>query len=583
MLINFKNVTIENFQSIKKAEVELSNQGIVGIKGVNLYEKKGASNGSGKSSIAESICYALFGKTSYGIASCHNKYVTDECKVTLDFDIDSQSYRIVRGEKGKTYKQYVELYKGEENISARNKTDTDKVIEELLPFSREIYLSTVFLSQNFSGKLSALTPSGRKDRIEQITNIAEKIEELKSSLTAKKNNYTDSLNKKKTEVSYAEGRLSFLNTQIARKGMSIEDVEKQIEQMQSEEDIDTVVIKAKIDQYTNMLKELETLKNDRNERLAKTNMCIAKENGDLSTLRYKVKNLTKELSDLKEGKTCPTCGTRLVGSASAEVINEKNNSLRDATVRLNNSEKIYDELMKDKDGVASELNVITTKETKIKSLLDKTNTMLIYATEKNNKITAAQEQIEGFKKEIEEFNNNILEENEARNIAMQEQNTFESKAEIATHSLSILTKQFRNYMLSETINYINELLAEYSAYVFEKDIISLVSDGGKLDIYLGEQLYETLSGGEKKKVDIALVLAQRDLCMNISGSESNILILDEILENIDQDGSTATLDLILEKCNSESTFIVSHNNYSLPYDKCLTVVKEIDRCSHIEK
>ena len=583
MLINFKNVTIENFQSIKKAEVELSNQGIVGIKGVNLYEKKGASNGSGKSSIAESICYALFGKTSYGIASCHNKYVTDECKVTLDFDIDSQSYRIVRGEKGKTYKQYVELYKGEENISARNKTDTDKVIEELLPFSREIYLSTVFLSQNFSGKLSALTPSGRKDRIEQITNIAEKIEELKSSLTAKKNNYTDSLNKKKTEVSYAEGRLSFLNTQIARKGMSIEDVEKQIEQMQSEEDIDTVVIKAKIDQYTNMLKELETLKNDRNERLAKTNMCIAKENGDLSTLRYKVKNLTKELSDLKEGKTCPTCGTRLVGSASAEVINEKNNSLRDATVRLNNSEKIYDELTKDKDGVASELNVITTKETKIKSLLDKTNTMLIYATEKNNKITAAQEQIEGFKKEIEEFNNNILEENEARNIAMQEQNTFESKAEIATHSLSILTKQFRNYMLSETINYINELLAEYSAYVFEKDIISLVSDGGKLDIYLGEQLYETLSGGEKKKVDIALVLAQRDLCMNISGSESNILILDEILENIDQDGSTATLDLILEKCNSESTFIVSHNNYSLPYDKCLTVVKEIDRCSHIEK
>ena len=583
MLINFKNVTIENFQSIKKAEVELSNQGIVGIKGVNLYEKKGASNGSGKSSIAESICYALFGKTSYGIASCHNKYVTDECKVTLDFDIDSQSYRIVRGEKGKTYKQYVELYKGEEDISARNKTDTDKVIEELLPFSREIYLSTVFLSQNFSGKLSALTPSGRKDRIEQITNIAEKIEELKSSLTAKKNNYTDSLNKKKTEVSYAEGRLSFLNTQIARKGMSIEDVEKQIEQMQSEEDIDTVVIKAKIDQYTNMLKELETLKNDRNERLAKTNMCIAKENGDLSTLRYKVKNLTKELSDLKEGKTCPTCGTRLVGSASAEVINEKNNSLRDATVRLNNSEKIYDELTKDKDGVASELNVITTKETKIKSLLDKTNTMLIYATEKNNKITAAQEQIEGFKKEIEEFNNNILEENEARNIAMQEQNTFESKAEIATHSLSILTKQFRNYMLSETINYINELLAEYSAYVFEKDIISLVSDGGKLDIYLGEQLYETLSGGEKKKVDIALVLAQRDLCMNISGSESNILILDEILENIDQDGSTATLDLILEKCNSESTFIVSHNNYSLPYDKCLTVVKEIDRCSHIEK
>ena len=73
MNIQFKNIFIENFRSIEKAEVNLSQQGIVIVKGINEYEDKATSNGSGKSSIFEAIVFALFEETSNGDKDVANR------------------------------------------------------------------------------------------------------------------------------------------------------------------------------------------------------------------------------------------------------------------------------------------------------------------------------------------------------------------------------------------------------------------------------------------------------------------------------------------------------------------------------
>ena len=50
MNLRFKQIDIENFRSIARAVVDLENQGTVIVKGINEYEDKATSNGSGKSS-----------------------------------------------------------------------------------------------------------------------------------------------------------------------------------------------------------------------------------------------------------------------------------------------------------------------------------------------------------------------------------------------------------------------------------------------------------------------------------------------------------------------------------------------------
>ena len=131
----------------------------------------------------------------------------------------------------------------------------------------------------------------------------------------------------------------------------------------------------------------------------------------------------------------------------------------------------------------------------------------------------------------------------------------------------------------------NSKLKIYSELLYsnKEDIIHLKADSSKLDIYLGDAIYDTLSGGEGRKVDLALSLAQRDLALNISGSSSNILILDEIMDNLDDKAINAVTSMFASVSEDiDSMFIISHKPpLNIPYDDILTITKGSDKISSI--
>ena len=133
MNLRFKQIDIENFRSIKKAKVDLENQGTVIVKGINEYEDKATSNGSGKSSVFEAIIFALFEETSSGEKDVANRIINDGYTIILEFEIDGVNYKIQRQCKGN--KTSVVLYKDGLDISARNKTDTNKSLTPNSPIS----------------------------------------------------------------------------------------------------------------------------------------------------------------------------------------------------------------------------------------------------------------------------------------------------------------------------------------------------------------------------------------------------------------------------------------------------------------
>ena len=104
----------------------------------------------------------------------------------------------------------------------------------------------------------------------------------------------------------------------------------------------------------------------------------------------------------------------------------------------------------------------------------------------------------------------------------------------------------------------------------------------KLEVFLDDGEYGSLSGGEKRKVDLALSLAQRDLALNISGLTSNILILDEVMDNLDEKATRYTLNMITSISSEiDSLYIISHNQYDIPYDNIMIIEKDENRISHI--
>ena len=76
--------------------------------------------------------------------------------------------------------------------------------------------------------------------------------------------------------------------------------------------------------------------------------------------------------------------------------------------------------------------------------------------------------------------------------------------------------------------------------------------------YKGEYeiTYEELSGGEKQRIEIVMALALHDVIAK--NSNINLLIFDEAFENLDEEGRSIVLDLIKQKAEDKTVFVVSH-------------------------
>ena len=96
--------------------------------------------------------------------------------------------------------------------------------------------------------------------------------------------------------------------------------------------------------------------------------------------------------------------------------------------------------------------------------------------------------------------------------------------------------------------------------------------------------YESLSGGEKQKIDLIVQFSLREMLQKFIGFSSNIIILDEILDNIDSYGTQRVLDMIQQNLSDiDTVFIISHHSDSLaiPYDNELVIEKDANGVSRV--
>ena len=142
---------------------------------------------------------------------------------------------------------------------------------------------------------------------------------------------------------------------------------------------------------------------------------------------------------------------------------------------------------------------------------------------------------------------------------------------------TVITRDFRGYLLNDIIVYIDRKAKLYCKNVFETELIEFKLEGNNLIISYDGKEYESLSGGEKQKIDLIIQLAIRDmLCTNTSFS-SNILVLDEIFDNLDNIGCQRILDLITKQLyDISSIFIITHhgNELDIPYDNIIQIMKD---------
>lgn len=641
MNIKFREIDIENFRSIDKAHIVLENQGIVIVKGINEYEDNASSNGSGKSSIFEAIIYALFEETSAGEKDVANKINNKGFCINLKLQIDGIDYTIVRESKNGS-KSIVVLYKGDVDISARNKTDTNKMILDLLGINKNIFLDSVFLSQSVSTNLASLSPTQRKERLEILTNTDVTINKFKEMLKEQQNKFEslcvddemminklqgnkDSLQTQKHDV---EIKLDQIQEQIRQRNLlgNVDDIEEQISRLQQK----VMEYNTQIDEYdTNILpgiekqiedkrlegednrnkkSDLERQLNDKRVEYNNMQLNVTNTKSRATYLASDNIRIQQQIEDIKNSDRCPTCGRKYedcdeefikhtveeynkdinnnkeeidkinldVSELNKQLDNIKNEGLElnkqieqiDKLVQRNNDEvKIIEnerkEKLQNKQYLQQEKDT-TNKD--IDSLRNKKEKILSFKVGNKDEFEQMLQQIDENMKQIDE---DIL----ARQQQLDINNDYVGSIK---HSLQLITKEFRVYLLQNSIIYLNNLLKTYSTKLFsnERDIIHIVQDDTKLNIRLGDSTYESLSGGEKTRVNIALLLAQKSLASAIGNISCNIIILDEVLGYCDSQAEENVINLITSELEDlESIYMISHKEIPIGYDTEIIVTK----------
>lgn len=652
MNIVFKHLHTKRFQSLDDIKLDLDDKGVVVIKGINNYEDNVKSNGSGKSSIFESIIFALYGETSNGITDPENRVLNNGYEVSLSLSIDNVDYQITRSkENGKSKVELLQYIDGVPNdISGRNKTDANKIILNLLNISKELFLDSVFLAQGVSTNLSTLSPTARKERLEILTGTEKLIEDFKSYIKERQLEYETKCTELTLNKSKIEGNIQSLNNQKNTLRTKIEEIKVEIERYKSLgniEDIDNNIkiceneivqieqtiqdieqsiteSRAKINTLKETKQSIETEKELINTKLVAQRELVYKLNSNLDNLQNNISThnrdidrLNKDIEAIRNSDTCPTCGRKYdnaneehiqqtISKYNAEInqhladIERINNQIAEDTNSYNLEVEVGKKLKSDYDALQSKVqeinNLIQIEETNQTNQTNQTKNQRNFISNKQTQIKELQAKKEEILKvkvpDTTEYENMIRDielnitnlHNDIQNIET-EWNAQNDLVDTCKYSQQLITKPFRTYLLQNSINLLNEKLAYLSRKLFsnEKDIITINGDDSKLDIRLGDSSYESLSGGEKTRVNMCLLLAQKYLASNIGNIECNIIVLDEVLGQCDSEAEMNIIDLIIEELQSVSSIIfIGHKELPIPYDNLITVVKDENGLSRLQ-
>lgn len=611
-MIQFKKVIVHNFGSYGHAELELQNRGFCLVSGQNNFPKDNAlSNGSGKSFLWSAICYALTGETINGIRTNLKNINIDEqeCFVQLEFLYNKDLFSIVRHI---TPKSDLKIFKNDVDLSGKGIRESEKKLQELIPeLNKDLIASTIIIGQGMPNKFSSFSPSGRKELLEKLTKSDFMIEDLKerihqrlTELSTKVREFEDSLIANRTQLNGYLANLENIKQTLAQRQRPdfdtlIDTKQYQINALQQElAQYEKAIVETE-KQIENINSQLVAISEEKSkvssEELNAYTASYTKLVGEKTKIDLDIANLEKEITKLRSiVDTCPTCGQHLPNvhkpdTATHEAsLSEKTvakQQILESITRCENQHKEYIAQINAafNDEISALNNTLNAARTSLSEHKNKHNqTMFTLDREKTDHskliydrqnwesfITSQQNEITRLEAEIARLTNLVA-------ITSLSKDDLDQRINIVKKMDSLIRRDFRGYLLTNIINYIDNKAKDYCSIVFGTRELSLALNGNALDITYCGKAFDGLSGGEKQRVDLILQLAIRDLLTSYLGLNANILVLDEVTDFLDKKSCQAVMQLLEKELNTvESVFIISHHaeELELPVDSEIRVIK----------
>jgi len=573
--VEFKKVSIINFLSVGEDPVTVEfTKGLHIITGSNK-DKPARRNAIGKSTIADSIYFSIFGDTLREIKKdlIPNNLTNGKTHVELDFDVITPSgkneYKIVRNlspSKVFIYKNGVD--KTRDSISNTNKYICDVLsaspaifqncvimtVNNAIPFmaknkvEKRKFIEDIFGMEVFSQMLSALRTEYNEVKRDHDTEVT-KLDEVNTSFhnynTQKEKLLQKRAQKKElyaTRQSNNQKELNLLKDQIsALREVNVEEVSESIDRYKGK----LVECEDKIDKYIEGISSAKSEIGHVKEKYKKLGtdedvcpVCLRPiEDHDTTKIAEEKKKLKETIErmvrDIKE-VTVSLDKARDVKRKIHTSITQYNNKLADNKVTIqkkqNTNERI-NQLNEWQDELKVDLETINKTETDFDTIIDETQLRL---TELETK--------------VKEYRDAISKLDIVKYVVSEEG----VKSYIVNKLLELLNSKLLHYLKRLDSNSI----CVFNEY-FEEEILN---EKNKLCSYFN------FSGAERKSIDLACLFTFSDIRRLQGGVQYNIAIYDELFDSsFDEKGIELITQILQDRVEEldECSIVISHRKESI--------------------
>jgi DNA repair exonuclease SbcCD ATPase subunit len=548
----FKTIEIKNFLSFGNTPqiIELNEQGTVMVTGENV--DIGGSNGAGKTTIINAVCYALYNKPFDSISlqrliNSTNATKNTLMEVKLCFEKDGIEYEIYRA-RGEDYR--IEIRKDGEDITpGKGVTECDHLIEDIIGISYELFTKTIIFSGNSQAFLQ-LPIHQQRNQIEELFNI--------TMLSEKAKLLKEKLKQTEGDIKVAEAVCTQQQVAIDLHKKHIKEAQQRVERWNTTRQADIAEIEETLSALATVDFDAEKALHDERHKLKEDGAYLAAKlaplRKDKVQLTLDVEKLMAEQTHLAEAK-CPYC-TQAFADAPAKLakvdidLETKGNKLLEVEGRV--------------EELTEQATAKKTRLTEVDAAIQHPDfDDLLKARENAAALRQKLAMLHAATNPHIEARDKLQKENVAA-VDTLKVDILRRRLDHQNFLLKLLTDKnsfLRRRIINQTIPFLNGRLNHYTQTLGLPHVVKFDADMSCTVAEFGRELdFGNLSAGEKKRVNTALMLAFRDVLHHLH-ARANLMLIDELDGALDQNGIDAIVRVLKEKSRDEdmSIFVISHH------------------------
>jgi len=625
ILYNENNLEIK-VKDLKKGDEVITSSGLSRLKSVqyinknkSLYDLQVKSTHkyftnnylSHNSLLQEAITFALFDKTIRDMSKeeCINNFTKKNLCIELYID-DLKIIRKRKPNKFQIFKDPSGVFGEESEITESTMARTQDLLENEIGINFKTFINTCCFGQHNLISFLTADANSRRTVVENLLNLSEfnRYERTaRDNALVLKNEIVDFTRQYTQQIESIERKQIQLKQYIIQRDSYQDKIKREIDNLEKElKSLENINVEEYLLQWKKyeearekkikIQQELSQVAQEYNKTEGYYDNKINDIKKTLFPILSKIKDIDLDLNKIKElkpGVRCKSCYQEVDPENYPNLIIELNENKQKLISSLEEPNEELIKTQKEKLKILNSFYELKTKKEKECARLEKIKAPIKskdFLLDIQNKKESIVQSIKDKKEEIEnnpyidivkdlEKEMDLLEEKK-RDI---QSDISEREEKLPYHNFWIKgfgEKGIKSFVIEQIIPVLNQQVNYWMQFFINNKII--IEFDKFLDIKITREnkepfFYSQSSGGERKRIDLAINLAFAHIMRLRSGVEMNILFLDELAESIDTDGIDGMHRALIELAKDRTIFIITHRQNLLDRlvnHKKITIIKE---------